>query len=264
MQQPDAQSRADIKTVVLGRLAALTGWARRASDILFPPACPGCGRMMAGHGVVCTACWRNVTFIERPYCEVLGLPFEHDLGAGILSAEAIANPPDFDRLRSACAFDGTARNLVHALKYNDRTELAPMLATWMARAGSEILADCDAIVPVPLHRMRRLSRKFNQAAELALGLSRLTGKPMLADAVRRTRNTAHQVGLGRTGRAENVRGAFRITERGKIELTGNRIVLVDDVYTTGATVSALARALRRAGATDISVLTFARALPDII
>jgi len=245
-------------------LAHLAGMARRAADLVFPPACPGCGRMLARHSAVCPDCWRRIAFIERPYCEVLGIPFSHDLGPGMLSAEAIANPPDFDRLRSVCAFDGTARNLVHALKYRDRTELAPMLAVWMARAGGEMLAECDALVPVPLHRMRRLSRKFNQAAELAGALSRLTGRPMLADAVRRSRNTAHQVGLSRTGRSENVRGAFRITPRGKTELLGKRIVLIDDVYTTGATVSALARAARRAGASDIGVLTFARALPDII
>jgi ComF family protein len=248
-------------TIGLGYLA---GMARAATDMLFPPACPGCGRMLARHGAVCPQCWQKIAFIERPYCEVLGIPFSHDLGPGTLSAEAIANPPDFDRLRSVCAFDGTARNLVHALKYRDRTELAPMLAIWMARAGAEMLAECDVLVPVPLHRMRRLSRKFNQAAELAGALTRLTGRPMLADAMRRNRNTAHQVGLSRTGRAENVRGAFRVTPRGKIELFGKRIVLIDDVYTTGATVSALARAARRAGATDIGVLTFARALPDII
>lgn len=247
--------------MVRGHLAAL---ARRAVDLLFPPACPGCGRMAAGHGALCPDCWRDIAFIERPYCEVLGVPFSHDLGPGILSAEAIANPPDFDRLRSVCAFNGTARNLVHALKYRDRTELSPMLALWMARAGKELLADCDVLVPVPLHRYRLMSRKFNQAAELALALSRLTDKPMLADAIRRTRHTKHQVGLGRTGRAENVRGAFRITERGKAEIAGRRIVIIDDVYTTGATVSAMARAARRAGASDIAVLTFARALPDTI
>lgn len=244
--------------------SGLTSLARRAGDFLFPPACPGCGRMLARHAAVCQACWSSITFIERPYCEVLGLPFSHDLGTGFLSAEAIANPPDFDRLRSVCAFDGAAKSLVHALKYRDRTELAAMMAGWMARTGCEQLEGCDALIPVPLHTLRLMSRKFNQAAELANAISRLTGKPMLATAVRRTRNTDHQVGLGRSGREENVRGAFRITERGRQEVLGKRIVLIDDVYTTGATVSAISRVLKRAGADDISVLTFARALPDTI
>jgi ComF family protein len=245
-------------------LSQIGGLARRAGDFLFPPVCPGCGRLQARHGAVCQQCWQSIAFIERPYCEVLGSPFSHDLGSGILSAEAIANPPDFDRLRSACAFNGTARNLVHALKYNDRTELGPMMALWMARAGSELLRDCDAIVPVPLHPLRLISRKFNQAAELAGALSRHTGKPMLASAVRRTRNTRHQVGLGRTGRDDNVRGAFSIGASDALELAGRHLLIVDDVYTTGATVSAMARALRRAGASRIDVLTFARALPDTI
>jgi ComF family protein len=261
MEDAETEIRENRAALALGYLAGMAG---RATDFLFPPACPGCGRMLARHSALCPACWRDIAFIERPYCEVLGVPFSHDLGAGILSAEAIANPPDFDRLRSVCAFNGTARNLVHALKYRDRTELAPMLALWMARAGSEILGDCDAIVPVPLHSFRLMSRKFNQAAELALPLSRLVEKPMLATTIRRKRNTKHQVGLGRTGRDENVRGAFEVTPRGKTELFGKKIVVVDDVYTTGATVSAVARAARRAGASEIAVLTFARALPDII
>lgn len=245
-------------------LDGLTRFARRAGDLFYPPSCPGCGRMLARHGAICQPCWSSVRFIERPYCEVLGIPFSHDLGEGILSAEAIANPPDFNRMRSACAFDGAARSLVHSLKYRDRTELAEMMAGWMARAGREVLEDCDALVPVPLHLYRRLSRRFNQAAELANGISRLVGKPVLANAVSRTRNTEHQVGLGRTGREENVRGAFRITPPGKEQVPGKKIVLIDDVYTTGATVSAISRVLRRAGASDISVLTFARALPDTI
>ncbi|MBL0374688.1 ComF family protein [Rhizobium sp. KVB221] len=242
----------------------LAAMLRRAGDFLFPPACAGCGRMLASHGAVCQRCWQSIAFIERPYCQVLGIPFSHDLGEGFLSAEAIANPPEFDRLRSVCAFDAAARSLVHALKYRDRTELAPMMAGWMARAGKELLADCDVLIPVPLHTRRLLSRRFNQAAELAFAVSRQTGKPMLATAVRRTRNTAHQVGLGRAGREDNVRGAFTVTVNGKQEVMGKRIVLIDDVYTTGATVSAIARALRRAGAADIAVLTFARALPDTI
>lgn len=245
-------------------LGHLAGAARRAADLFFPPACAGCGRILARHSAVCQACWQQIAFIERPYCDVLGIPFSHDLGEGFLSAEAIANPPDFDRLRSVCAFNGTARNLVHALKYRDRTEIAPMMALWMVRAGSDLLADCDAILPVPLHSFRLMARKFNQAAELAGAVSRLSERPMLGSAVRRTRNTRHQVGLGRTGRDENVRGAFEVTERGRSEVIGRRIVVIDDVYTTGATVGAIARSLRRAGAADIGVLTFARALPDTI
>ena len=214
---------------------------------------------MAEHGALCQACWRDISFIERPYCEVLGRPFEHDLGAGFLSAEAIADPPVFDRLRAVCLFDGTARDLVHGLKYNDRTELAPMMARWMARAGKEVVEASDVIVPVPLHRWRLFSRRFNQAADLARALSVETGKPMLGNALRRRRNTAQQVGLGKAAREANMKGAFEVAAHGKAELFGKHVLLVDYVYTTGATVSAVTRALRRAGAVKVDVLTFAMA-----
>jgi ComF family protein len=233
---------------------------RHAADFLFPPACPGCGRRMAAHGALCQSCWTEVRFIERPYCEVLGLPFTHDLGAGFLSAQAIADPPVFARLRAVCAFEGTGRTLVHALKYRDHTELAPMMARWMARAGKELVEECDAIVPVPLHRWRLFSRRFNQAADLGRALSVLTGRPMLADALRRRRRTAQQVGLDRAAREANMKGAFEVAHQGKSDLFGKRILLVDDVYTTGATVSAATRALKRAGATNVDVLTFAMAI----
>lgn len=240
------------------------GW-RRASDFLFPPGCPGCGRVMAEHGALCQECWRDIRFIERPYCEVLGTPFAHDLGSGFLSAEAIANPPEFAHLRAVCAFEGTGRKLVHALKYRDHTELAPMMARWMARAGKELIADCDVLVPIPLHRWRLVSRRFNQAADLARALGNETGKPMLADALRRRRRTAQQVGLDKAQRAANMKGAFEVTQSGKADLFGKRVVLVDDVYTTGATVAAATRALKRAGAVNVDVLTFAMAIarPDV-
>jgi ComF family protein len=239
------------------------GW-RRASDFLFPPTCPGCGRVMAEHGALCQTCWRDISFIERPYCEVLGKPFAHDLGAGFLSAEAIANPPVFDHLRAVCTFDGIARNLVHGLKYRDRTELAQMMAHWMARAGKEIIAQCDVVIPVPLHRWRLFSRRFNQAADLARALEMETGKPMLANVLRRKRRTAQQIGLGKAAREANMKGAFEVSGEGKGELFGKRVLLIDDVYTTGATVSAATRALKRAGVVKVDVLTFAMAFarPD--
>jgi ComF family protein len=255
MDELDTRTRRPFFTPMLAGYARAQ-W-RRASDFLFPPTCPGCGRHIASHGALCQVCWQDISFIERPYCEVLGTPFEHDLGTGFLSAAAIADPPVFDRLRAVCTFDGTARKLVHALKYRDRTELAPMMAKWMARAGREVLDDCDLIVAVPLHRWRMLSRRFNQSAELARALSAECGKPFSANAVRRKRATEHQVGLAKAQREANTRGAFEVSDEGKTELFGKRIVLVDDVYTTGATVTAVTRVMKRAGAADVTVLTFA-------
>lgn len=245
-------------------LASLTRPVAALADFLYPPGCPGCGVATARHRSLCPKCWSSIRFIERPYCDVLGSPFSHDLGHGILSAEAIAHPPPFDRLRSVAAHDGVVRDLVHGLKYRDRTDLAPMMAGWMLRASDGAVERCDAISPVPLHRFRLLSRKYNQAAELARHLSRLSGKPLLAATLVRVRRTRQQVGLGAKAREDNVRGAFGIRKGREGDIFGKRIVLVDDVYTTGATVAAATRVLQKAGAADVTVLTFARALSEPI
>ncbi|MDI7864258.1 ComF family protein [Rhizobiaceae bacterium n13] len=230
------------------------------ANVIYPPVCSGCGVITGGHRGMCAACWSSIRFIERPYCEVLGLPFSHDLGQNILCAEAIANPPPFDRLRSVAIHDGVVRNLVHALKYRDRTDLAIMMAEWILRASDGTVAASDAIIPVPLHRWRLVWRKFNQAAELARQLARISGKPLLASTLVRRKRTLQQVGLGAKARQDNVRGAFVVRDAHIGSVLGKRIVLVDDVYTTGATVSSAARALKKAGAVDVTVLTFARAV----
>ncbi|MCO6188202.1 ComF family protein [Rhizobium sp. L1K21] len=247
---------------------ALKGVARHTvrlvSHFLFPPACAACGRLSAQANALCPQCWTGVRFIERPYCEVLGTPFSHDLGDGILSADAIANPPPFDRLRAAVAYSGPARSIVQNLKYRDRLELATMMAGWMMRAAGDAVRDADFIIPVPLHRSRFFVRQFNQSAELARALSQLSGTPMAVHELIRKRRTSQQVGLGLRQREENVRGAFALSDEGRMRFAGKKLVLVDDVYTTGATVSACTRALRRAKPQDISVVTFAMALPETI
>lgn len=229
--------------------------------LLFPPACPGCGRHLAEPGTLCGACWPKLRFLEKPWCAVIGTPFSHDMGEGFLSAEAIANPPPFDRARAAVAYAGVARDMVRGLKYNDRTDLAPWMARWMMRAGNELMADADIVTPVPLHWRRFLGRRFNQSAELARSVARLGGKPFEPQAIERVKPTAQQVGLGQRDREDNVRGAFKVPPEGDIAVRGRRILVVDDVYTTGATVSAVARALKRSGAAGVDILTFARVLP---
>ncbi len=250
-----------LRQVFARRLSSLAG---AALDLVYPPACAGCGVLTGSKASLCPKCWSRLAFIERPYCEVLGTPFSHDLGPGILSADAIANPPPFDRLRSVALYDDLARVLVQSLKYRDRTDLAPMMAGWMLRAGDGAVEAADLILPVPLHRLRLVWRKFNQAAELSRALATLSGTPVLFDSIRRTKRTRRQIGLGPRAREENVRGAFSITPEGRERLFGRRVVLVDDVYTTGATVSAVTRTLKRAGVADVTVLTFARALPGPI
>jgi ComF family protein len=241
--------------------AFATGLSAWPADVLFPAVCIGCRRHVAQPATLCGQCWPKLKFLERPWCVVFGTPFSHDMGEGFLSAEAIANPPPFARARAAVAYSGIARQMVQALKYRDRTDLAPWMARWMLRAGSELLADTDVVVPVPLHGRRFFSRRFNQSAELARAIGALSGKRFEPSAVRRVKVTRQQVVLGPREREDNVRGAFRVPLEGEIHVRGRRVLVVDDVYTTGATVSAVTRALKRAGAARVDVVTFARVLP---
>lgn len=229
--------------------------------ILFPPVCAGCRRHVSQPGSLCASCWPQLRFLEKPWCEVMGTPFSHDMGAGFLSAEAIADPPSFERSRAAVSYTGVARPMVQGLKYGDRTDLAPWMARWMLRAGAELIADADVVVPVPLHWRRFFSRRFNQSAELARAVCKLSGLQYAPSAVVRARSTRQQVGLRRQDREDNVRAAFRVPPEREIDISGRRVLVVDDVYTTGATVSAVARALKKNGAAAVDVLTFARVLP---
>ncbi|MDY8110541.1 ComF family protein [Fulvimarina sp. 2208YS6-2-32] len=231
---------------------------RIASDLLFPPICTGCGVGVSQPGGLCPSCWTELRFIERPFCDVLCTPFSFDPGDGTVSADAIADPPPFERLRAVVLYDDRARRLVSALKYSDRLDLVPLMAAWMARAGRDLLDEADVIVPVPLHRMRLWRRQFNQAAELGRRIAAARGLPFAASALVRVKATRSQVGLRRSQRQSNVRGAFRLSPAGGAAIAGRRVLLVDDVFTTGATASSATKALKRAGAASVDVLTFAR------
>ena len=236
--------------------------AAGAADLALPAQCLACQRHVARLGGLCPVCWGELRLIERPYCERLGLPFTYDLGPGALSAEAIAEPPPFDRLRAVARFDPVARTLVHGLKYRDRTELARWMGAWMARAGMELTAEADLVLAVPLHRWRLWLRRFNQSAALAQTVATIADRPFAPMALRRVRATQQQVGLSAGERDRNVRGAFRVPADHKAIIAGRRVLLVDDVYTTGATARAATRALLRAGAAGVDVLVFARVVRE--
>jgi ComF family protein len=242
-----------------GALRALLG---HAVDLALPPLCPACREPVIGQAL-CAGCWSKLSFIAPPYCERLGIPFAYDPGVGLLSMQAIADPPAFGRARAAVRYDEVARTLVHAFKYGDRLDLAPTIGLWMARAGRELTAEADAIVPVPLHWRRLWARRFNQSAMLADVVAQDCGLPVAYEALKRIKPTAQQVGLTRAQRAENIQGAFRVAPAGRAAVAGRRVVLVDDVFTTGATAEGCTRALMRAGAANVDVLTFARVVDAV-
>ncbi|MEM1286185.1 MAG: ComF family protein [Pseudomonadota bacterium] len=213
-------------------------------NFVVPPSCPVCRTMVQTDGGLCASCWKKVPWIEEPVCNRLGLPLAYDLGPGAVSAEALANPPYFDRLRAACAYDGVAPRLIHALKFANQRYLAESLGAMMARAGRALLDEDNVIlVPVPLHPWRRMQRRYNQSALLAGAISALTGAPVVYDAVRRVKRTRQQVALSRGERLRNLQGAFSITPKGQAELADRSIVLIDDVHSTGATLNALSQTI---------------------
>src|SRR5215475_9958186 len=173
--------------------AVLRSALRPLLDVGLPLLCPACREPVRDSGL-CAACWSRLDFITRPYCERLGIPFAYDPGPGVLSMQAIADPPAYARARAAVRFDGVARDLVHGLKYGDRLDLAPTLGRWMANAGRELLADAEALVPVPLHWRRLWARRFNQSAALARSISRWADVPVTM-ALKRVRATPQQVVL---------------------------------------------------------------------
>lgn len=234
---------------------------RLTIELLLPPTCPGCGRAVVDGSALCARCWSMVRFIEPPLCPVYGTPFAEDLGEAIVSPEAMAEPPPFRRARSAVVYGDVARRLVHQLKYNDRPHVADAMANAMLRAGAILLRDDPLVVPVPLYRWRLWRRQFNQAALLAAHVAGRAG--LLHDplALQRIKPTGTQVGLTLRQRKENVRGAFWVPEAARERVAGRHILLIDDVYTSGATVKAATRALLRGGAASVDVLTFARVVP---
>src|SRR5580692_10280045 len=231
--------------------------SRLALDIALPTLCVACREPVSGEGV-CARCWAKLSFIAPPCCPRLGIPFVYDPGPELLSMEAIANPPAYQRARAAVRYDEVARTLVHSLKYQDRTDLAPAMGRWMARAGRELLDGADMLIPVPLHWRRAWHRRYNQSGALARSIERASGVRLRGDVLQRVRPTEQQVGLSRPQRASNVQGAFKVSAERQAEIAGRRAILIDDVLTSGATLDACARALLRAKAAQVDVLVFAR------
>ncbi len=231
-----------------------TGLTRAALDLLLPPRCYACGDLLVEQGQLCAACWSGLTFISAPFCACCGYPFEHPLPGRSLCGRCQAQRPVYRRARSLLVYDDASRRLVLALKRGDRTELARPLGRLMANHAGDLVQAADLIVPVPLHGSRLFARRFNQSALLARTIAKAGARRWAATRLVRHRRTRSQGGLNHRQRQENVRRAFSL--RGPV--AGCTILLVDDVFTTGATVEACSRALIAGGAKAVDVLTLAR------
>ena len=244
------------------RLAALArSAALGAVGVVLPPTCLACYAPVGAAGALCPDCWSRVSFIGRPCCARCGLPFAIEAAPDALCGDCARAPPAYERARAAFLYEGAGRELILAFKMADRSWVAPMLAAWLQRAAAPLLPDADLVVPVPLHRWRLLARRFNQAAVLAGLMAREAGAVAAPDLLVRTRRTPPQTRLPRSARRRNVRGAFAVRRSRAHLVAGRSVLLVDDVLTTGATVSACARALHEAGAARVDVATLARVVP---
>src|SRR6478752_807519 len=207
--EAEASPSRSISSHLRGALNACRGacvhTARLALDIALPTLCVACREPVDGEGV-CAKCWAKLSFIAPPFCPKLGIPSVYDPGPDLLSMEAIANPPAYQRARAAVRYDEVARTLVHALKYQDRTDLAPAMGRWMARAGRELLQDADMLIPVPLHWRRAWHRRYNQSGALARVIEQASGVKLRGNLLQRVRPTEQQVGLSRPQRTSNVQG----------------------------------------------------------
>jgi ComF family protein len=255
MVVPESMSRR--ARLAHGAATALHAALAACADLIVPPCCLVCRARVGAHHLLCAGCWREVSFIRPPLCDVLGIPLPFDTGGRTVSAAALAHPQAYDRARAVAHYSGAMRTLVHQLKYADRHDARTLLGRWLAEAGRELLPGADLIVPVPLGRLRLLQRQFNQAAVLALEVSRQTGIATDPLILTRTRSTRSQVGMTRDQRRRNVAGAFSAPASRRARLAGRNVLLLDDVVTTGATVDACARALKRAGAARVDVLALA-------
>ena len=245
----------------LGRSVREAGLA--TSDLLVPPVCASCRTSVADHDTLCPDCWRAIDFIRPPLCDVLGIPLPYNFGGRMVSAAALARPPAYRRARAVAHYNDRLRELVHGLKYGDQHHGGRLFGRWLAVAGQELLADADLIVPVPLARFRLWRRRFNQSAVLARAISGATGTPYEPLLLKRNRTTMSQVGLTASQRQLNVQGAFSVPERAKALIQAKQVLLVDDVVTSGSTVDAAAKALLRAGAAAVDVLSLALVTGEI-
>ncbi len=219
-----------------------------------PPKCLSCNESVAQQGTICGNCYSKLNVIGRHKCHKCGLPFQFDMGEKALCQSCSYEKPRYDMARAYCTYEGIGADMAVKLKFSDKTYLAPYMARMLKIAGSGILEKAGIIAPVPLYHTRKMRRRYNQAALLAQNLAKLTGVEYEPFLLHRVRNTKKQTTLPKNLRMKNMEGAFTVNKN----ITGKKILLVDDVMTTGATINAAAVALKDTGAKKVYGLVFAR------
>lgn len=234
----------------------------RVLDVVLPPTCAGCNAIVAEPDTLCADCWGVLSFLGQPCCTACGHPFDYAVPDLTLCGPCTRDRPPYRHARAALLYNDASRDFILRFKHADKTDTAGLLAKWLALAGGDVLADADVLVPVPLHWTRLWARRYNQAALLAQALGNRTGIAVSVDALVRRKRTPSQGRFGLKGRVRNVRGAFAVPPKRVRVVQGQRVVMIDDVYTTGATVKSAAKVLIRAGALSVDVLTLARVVKD--
>jgi len=242
-----------------GIVQTILYWIKNFLQVVFPPKCLSCYELVSGEiKGLCSSCHAKIMFISDACCHICGKAFGIDLSQGVVCASCLVQPPIYDCSRSLIKFDLGSKNIIHALKYYDKTILIKFFASLLHSRFHSIIEDADYIVFVPMHKWKRIMRMYNHAHLLSLYLSKISKRPMIKDLLIKVKLTKSQTGLSKKDREKNLKNSIVMNGKNKKLIKGKKLLLVDDVLTTGSTINLCSKLLKKAGAEKIYVLTIAR------